>query len=138
MKQTATQNNDLTFNGFFTLNCFFLDNYNDGQRSPIGAKSAILDHADFSGVSGSTILAPEARTSGQAISKLALGGPERLCAVRREHLLGRRDSFFNGVEGTSQSPIAVVQLAVEIELVLDEINVPDPPPLSVEDDQNSL
>src|SRR5215472_2132714 len=51
---------------------------------------------------------------------------EALC--RREHLLGRRDSFFNGVEGTSQSPIAVVQLAVEIELVLDEINVPDPPP----------
>jgi hypothetical protein len=54
------------------------------------------------------------------------------------HLLGRRDSFFHGAEGTTQIPIAVVQLAVEIQLVLDEVNVPDPPSLSVEDNQNSL
>jgi len=54
------------------------------------------------------------------------------CAVK--HLLRRRDSLFHGAEGTTQTPITVVQLAVEIEFVLDEVNVPDPPPLSVEDD----
>ena len=54
------------------------------------------------------------------------------------HLLGPRDSFFHGAEGATQTPIAVVHHAVEIELVLDEVNVPDPPPLSVEDNQNSL
>ena len=54
------------------------------------------------------------------------------------HLPGRRGSFFHGAEGTTQTPIAVVYHAVEIELVLDEVNVPDPPSLSVEDNQNSL
>ena len=53
-----------------------------------------------------------------------------------KHLLGRSNSFFHGPEGTTQTPIAVVYHAVEIKFVLDEVNVPDPPPLSVEDNQN--
>ena len=58
------------------------------------------------------------------------------CVVK--HFLGGCDSFFHGAEGTTQTPIAVVYHSVEIELVLDEVNVPDPPPLSVEDNQNLL
>ena len=56
----------------------------------------------------------------------------------RNHLLGRCDSFFHGLEGTTQTPIAVVYHAVEIELVLDDVNMPDAPLLPVEDNQNSL
>jgi len=55
-----------------------------------------------------------------------------------KHLVGRSNSFFHGPERTAQTPIAVVYHSVEIKFVLDEVNVPDPPLLSIEDNQNSL
>lgn len=58
------------------------------------------------------------------------------CAVK--HLFGGCNSFFHRAEGTTLTPIAVVYHAVEIELVLDEVNVPDPPLLSLENNENSL
>jgi len=55
-----------------------------------------------------------------------------------KHFFGGCDSFFHGAEGTTQTPIAVIYHAVEIELVFDEVNVPDPPLLSLENYENSL
>lgn len=55
-----------------------------------------------------------------------------------KHLLGRGNSFFHRPEGTTQTPIAVVHHAVEIEFVLDDVNMPDAPLLPVKNDQNSL
>lgn len=58
------------------------------------------------------------------------------CVVK--HFLGCCGSFFHGAEGTSQTPIAVVHHAIEIELVFDEVNLSDPPLVSVEHNENSL